>query len=304
MKTELIESNSITITKNYPLRIAAIADPHTGSIFSPILNPITQTQKKLNKIWDKYVNACNDPDFLPNVLFVVGDVIAGTSFKDRGKYLCIPTIDGQIDASVELITDFVKKVPSIKKVYVWGGTPYHGSIDTTVEKTFTTGLRAEQIDAKYMHEYTLFKLEHGEYKKTLLVMHPTSSSSAPETALGLLMRQCQEKIAQGKLPPLDMTITAHKHEFVEVHKSSIRALQLPAWQLFVPYDGALKNIGKYQPDIGGVIITYDDKLRSIPHHFTEPSFIPDDYQHSISVSSKIQKKEIDKKHKEEIDRLR
>ena len=64
-----------------------------------------------------------------------------------------------------------------------------------------------------------------------------------------------------------MIIRAHKHTFIEVHKGSIRALQLPCWQFFVPYDTAMKNYARWQPDIGGVVMLFDEELRTTVWHF-------------------------------------
>jgi len=99
----------------------------------------------------------------------------------------------------------------------------------------------------------------------------------------------QEAVTQNKLPPVDIIIRAHKHQFIEVHKPSIRALQLPCWQFAVPYEGALQNYAKWQPDIGGVIMLFDHKLRITIWHFIYPNII--DPMRFINISNKYEVKE-------------
>jgi len=302
MKEDILSANPIEVKKTYPYRIGVFSDMHVGSIFAITNNPITSHQKKLLEAWNSYIDFCNE--WKINHAWIVGDLILGNDFRSRGRFTSIPFIPNQIRAVSELLIDFANKVPSLNGIYIWGGTPYHDSEDTLIEETVVDKLNSAGVKATYKGEYTILTLKYNNLKKKLFITHPTSASSRPENALGRIMSEWQEKVGQGKLPPIDMIVSAHKHEYVEVHKTSIRALQLPAWQLFTPYDSALKYFAKYQPDIGGTVITYDDHMRSHPMHYTFPSFVPESYQTEIKIVQNIKKEYIDKKHKKEIDRLR
>jgi hypothetical protein len=75
-----------------------------------------------------------------------------------------------------------------------------------------------------------------------------------------------------------MIIRAHKHEFIELHKSSIRYMVLPCWQFYVPYDKAVEWYSKWQPDIGGAILLADEEMRLRPLHFVYPNIVdPEKY---------------------------
>ena len=216
------------------------------------------------------------------MLWVPGDVIAGQNARESGKFIYNIELDEQKSMAAQVIAEFVEKVPSIEKIWIWKGTGYHGSRDTGVELGVATLLRADhgmtgrdgRPHAEYKGEYSHVTLKYEEYEKHIFITHHASAAYMyPEQAMGKDMLLYQEGMAQGKLPPVDMIIRAHKHSFIEVHKPSIRSLQLPCWQYFVPYDNAMKNYGRWQPDIGGVIMLFDHKLRSTIWHFTYDNFI-------------------------------
>jgi hypothetical protein len=96
----------------------------------------------------------------------------------------------------------------------------------------------------------------------------------PETTMGKDIMLHNEAVAEGKTIHVDYIIRAHKHSYGEVHRRNNRAIQLPCWQMFVPYDGAVKNYFKWQPDIGGFLMLFDEQLRAQTMHFIYPS-IPD-----------------------------
>jgi len=97
----------------------------------------------------------------------------------------------------------------------------------------------------------------------------------PETAAGRDIMFWHSAIARGKLPKVDVVIRAHGHYHMELHKEEIRYIMLPCWQWFVPYDKALKYFSKFQPDIGGYLLLFDDKLRMSAWHFIYPNITED-----------------------------
>jgi len=292
-RTIVIDGNPLKLTKIYPVRIGGIGDLHVGSLFAIACEgfgwELNESQKKLLEYWKEYAMECIANKITQ--LWIVGDLISGNDRRNHGKYNFTDNLDTQTEMAAKLIIDFVHAVKSIETVIIWGGTPYHTSEDITVEKMIVDKLRAEGINAVCEGEYSYITIKYKDFIKRIFVTHSVRGTSHPETALGMNMREWQEKVAQGKLPPVDMQVSAHKHEFVEVHKASIRAVQLPCWQLFVPYDSALKYFARYQPDIGGTIILFDDKLRTMPWHFTYPSFLPENYNLNIVAGVEAREKE-------------
>lgn len=280
----VVHGDPLTITKIYPFRVGLINDLHVGSwygICPPEYKdmddevfkiPLNKGQKILLKYWEEFIGECIENKV--NYLWIPGDLLSGQNPIEKGKYVMDVDLDHQMDMATELIAGFVKKVTSIKEVWLWKGTGYHGSKETSIEEGVAYRLEKRGIKTRYFSEYQYIELLYNGKKKHIFVKHPTTDSALyPEMAMGKEMRLMQEKVAQGKLPPVDIQIHAHKHEFVEVHKASIRSLQLPCWQFFVPYDSAMKNYSAFQPDIGGVIMLFDEKLRSVSWHFTYPNFI-------------------------------
>ena len=77
-----------------------------------------------------------------------------------------------------------------------------------------------------------------------------------------------EAIQLGKLPKIDCIIRAHWHKFIYIHMEHIHLLQLPGWQAYYAWKGALLSYGKMQPDIGGCILFVDNEDRILVMKFT------------------------------------
>lgn len=281
---EIIKGDLIELTHSYPFRIAFMNDLHIGAqhgIFPEGFIDgygrkikLNGGQKILWKYLNKYIGEMNRTKV--NTLFILGDLIAGKNYKEGGAYIMNVELPQQESACAFLINYICKKVPTISNVYFLRGTPYHGARDGSVESNIA-GLLALKYDIKpkYLGEYSFLTLRYGKYKKVIWIAHPaTGATIYPEMALGRDIGHFLQAYAMGKLPKVDMIIRAHKHEFIELHKSTIRYMILPCWQFFVPYDMAVKWFSKWQPDIGGAILLADDKVRLRPWHFTYPN-IPD-----------------------------
>jgi len=280
----IINGKPLKVNKIYPFRIGFLNDIHVCSqmgVFPEegyvdrygthhMPNP---GQRIMNKYLDRYAEECRINKV--NQLWIPGDTIIGSNRIESGKFVKNIELDDQKKVAAKVIAEFVKKVPTIEKVYLWDSTGYHDSRDTGIDSQIVDKLKADyNVPAEYLGEYSLITLKYKDYEKKIFITHPASGGVVyPETAMGRDMLFWQEGVAEGKLPNVDMIIRAHKHEFIEVHKPHIRALQLPCWQYFVPYDGALKNFARYQPDIGSVIILLDEKLRATVWHFIYPNII-------------------------------
>jgi hypothetical protein len=287
-KNVVLNGNKVTISTTYPFRIGLISDLHVGAqhgIFPPNFKDAYGVTYQINggqvKLWE-YMNQFIEKlkEFKINTLIVLGDVIAGKNAKELGTYMIGTDLKMQKDAAIEVLGHICNNVPTIQKVIILRGTPYHSSRDMPVEEAVADGLTIKyNVDASYAGEYMYLDLKYNNRKKVLWLAHPATGAVVyPETALGRDIGQFLQAQATGKLPKVDMIIRAHKHEFIELHKSSIRYMVLPCWQFYVPYDKAVEWYSKWQPDIGGAILLADEEMRLRPLHFVYPNIVdPEKY---------------------------
>lgn len=302
----IVKGEPYIIERNYPFRIGFLNDIHAGSQFgvfptkwvSKSKGNITfpnAGQRKLNKYLDDYAGHCREVGV--NLLFCPGDLTAGYNIIERGKYIIDTDIDEQKAIAASIIASFYKKVPSIEKIYLWSGTGYHGSVDTSDEKGIADILKKDyDVPVEYKEEYSFVELFYGDEKKRLLIMHAAPDAYIyPEQAMGKDMMLYQEGVSKKKLAPVDIIIRAHKHSYIEVHKPTIRSIQLPCFQFFTPYDSALKSFARFQPDIGSIIMLFDDKLRTTIWHFIYDNFINPERYLKITTGKEVVSKRLSKK---------
>ena len=281
--TVVLNGKLVEISQKYPFRIGLISDLHVGAQHG--LLPIDFCDKyglgyKMNrgqiKLWEYYNQFIKKlKEFKVNTLIVLGDVVSGKNVKELGTYIIGTDLQMQMQAAVETLGYLIKNVPTIEKVIILRGTPYHGSKDTLVEENIANKLTLNyKVNAEYGGEYLYLNLKYNGKMKTLWLAHPATGAMVyPETSLGRDIGQFLQAQATGKLPKVDMIIRAHRHEFIELHKSSIRYMVLPCWQFYVPYDKAVEWYSKWQPDIGGAILLADEEVRLRPLHFTYPNVV-------------------------------
>jgi len=285
----VIEGVPLELTKIYPFRIGWAPDLHVGSQtglwpekwvtrLGQTIGP-SPAQGILREYfyaggkYKPFSEVCKENKV--SILAMPGDLIAGKNPREGSKFLMTAELPEQVSAAAFLISEFCDRAETIEEVWIWKGTGYHESWDMAVGSAIASRLKAEyNITAKYFEEFSYLTLEYEGRKKELFITHHAGDAYMyPEQEAGKFMMMYQEAVAQGKLPPIDMVVRAHKHSFLEVHKPSIRSLQLPCWQFFVPYDNAMKRFGRYQPDIGGVVTLYDELLRTTNWHFIYPNII-------------------------------
>jgi len=289
-----ISGSPLVVSKVYPFRIGFLNDIHVGSRFG--LFPRdgwvdrygnkclpNKEQEILLDYLDDYIKKCNEVKI--NQLWVPGDLTAGNNRGEAGKYILNIELDDQAEIAAKVIADFCERVPSIEKVYVWDSTQYHDSKESSIGKQVVMILNSKyKVDAEYKNEYSIIRLKYKDRVKKIFITHHASSASMyPEQVMGKDIMLWEMGVTRRKLEPVDIIIRADKHNFTEVHKPSMRAIQLPAWQMFVPYPKALKNFSLWQPDIGSVILLFDEKLRVSVWHFIYDSIMPEDRFIDVNV---------------------
>lgn len=291
--TLVVQGEPLVIERNYPFRIAIVNDIHAGSQYALFPGDEHRTRygsgltpnKKQKVLWSYFMDFAEEcRDNKANILWIPGDIIMGQNRIEKGKFSVNIELGEQCMIAVEIIETFCEMVPTIQEVWLWQSTGYHGSLDSSVEEYVTSKLNERgMVNAKYFGEYSYVSLQHNGYEKTIFITHHASSATMyPEQAMGKDMMLWQEGVAKGKLPPVDIIIRAHKHFYAEVHKPTIRSIQLPCWQFLVPYSGSIKNFARWQPDVGGVILTFDHKMRTHTWPFIYPNFVdPSEYVTAI-----------------------
>jgi len=278
----IIKGDLLELTDAYPFRIAFMSDFHIGAehgIFPKGYKDPYGREINLNggqKILWNYLQEFIEvmKKYKINTLILLGDLIAGKNRKEGGVYIMNVDEEIQKDACAYLIAYICEQIPSIQRVLMFRGTPYHGSRDTAIEESITGILAKYGVNAEYLGEYSYLTLQYGAHKKVLWIAHPATGATVyPETVLGRDIGQFLQAYGMGKIPKVDMIIRAHRHEYMELHKSAIRYIILPCWQFYVPYDKAVKWYAKWQPDIGGVILLADEKCRLRPWHFIYPNIV-------------------------------
>jgi len=283
-KKQVIKGKLVKVTNTYPFRIAIISDLHVGAqhgIFpidyidtrSGQPYDLNEGQKVLWKYLQDYLGYLKR--YKVNTLVILGDLIGGQNWAERGAYMMMTDMTIQLRACAYLLSYICKKIPTIQKVYLFKGTPYHGSRDLSAEEQVANDLKGNYgINAEYLGEYAYLTLTYNKYKKVLWFAHPaTGATQYPETVLGRDIGHFLQAYATGKLPKVDMIIRAHRHEYMELHKTTVRYMVLPCWQFYVPYDKAVKWYAKWQPDIGGAILLADEKVRLRPWHYVYPNLV-------------------------------
>lgn len=277
----MVNGKPLRKVRSYPFRACFLNDIHVGGQFGLFPEEYTDRygvtykandgQMALRSYLMDYAKQCKE--FKCNILFIPGDILTGKNSIEGGKFVINIELDEQVSAACMVINEFVQAVGTIEVIYIWKSTGYHGSRDMSVDEAVARKLVADYgLPVDYRGEYSYVDLEYGDYVKKLFITHTASDSTMyPEQAMGKDMMLWQEAVGAKKLPPVHMIIRAHKHFFAEVHKSTIRSLQLPCWQFFVPYDKAMKNFARWQPDIGGVVMLFDEHMRTHVLHFLYPN---------------------------------
>ena len=112
----------------------------------------------------------------------------------------------------------------------------------------------------------------AENGRRFLVQHGQSSAFIyREQRMGRTGLFIKWAEALNKIPKIDAVVQGHWHQFIHIHANKQHLIQLPCWQLFTPTRYALREFGKFQPDIGAVIIFVDEKARiRVWHYLYDP----------------------------------
>ncbi|MDI6785091.1 MAG: hypothetical protein QMD92_00120 [bacterium] len=252
--------------------IAAISDLHLFSRYA-LMPPSIMTSQGQEihaspeqiQIWDHFLNfvkVCKR-DSVDTVL-VVGDLLHGQNFIERGTLLISPDLDEQVDLGTQVLDLLVnpKDAPK-RKLIMFGGSGYHRSTKGhNPEKDVCDRLggvwRGAIANLKFAPSEKVFNIQHGE----------SAAYVYREMLMGRELMFTKLAEATGKVPHIDVFVRGHWHNFIYIHEKDVHMIQLPAWMAYEPSKPYLKSYGKMQPDIGGCIFYIDDHDRLRVWHFT------------------------------------
>ena len=261
--------------------VAFVSDLHVGSKYAvfplgvqdengvDLSASMNKGQNQLLKYWSDFLHRCDK--LKVDTVVLVGDAVQGLNPKEKGYGLMFPDMDLQMDAVVELLAPLVKD----RNFHVLSGTLYHGSRDVRVHKFI-----AKELGGQFDGNLKNYNLK-GTNRRLNVAHHSSSATVYPMTPADREMLFYLHNVALGKVDWCDVFIRAHKHSFFHVHKNKIHWVQLPCWQCFVPYEGAVRSYSRFQPDIGGVVLLVDERDRIRVFHYLYPSVHISDFAKSL-----------------------
>jgi len=256
------------IKGNYKRVIALVSDMHVGSRFAlcgpewlgkekqNLASARNTGQRAIYNHWLFFLEQCNKWNV--DTVMLLGDLVNGYNRFEHGIQQMSTDLDEQKDHAITLLRNLCKN----RKVYGVSGSGYHESVDTRVHLDIM-----QALGGKYFGAISNVALE--KTNKTLNISHGVSSAFVYRTML--MSREAlfmMEAIQLGKIPKVDVIVRGHWHKFIYIHMEHIHLLQLPGWQAYVPWKGALLSYGKMQPDIGGCILFIDNDNRVLVLKFT------------------------------------
>jgi len=273
----------VRLSLNYPFRIAVFSDLHAGSQYGLFPGDFFKTrfgsgltpnegQKILWEYFLDYSEVCKK--YKPNMLIVLGDLIAGQNKKNAGGYLLNVDLEEQCDMATLILSWFLSRNNTVKETVILQSTPYHDSIDMSADERVALNLKDAGFNTKYIGEWSYIDLEYNNITKRIFASHHSNRSTTyPATAINKDILFFSSNAGNNKLPKVDIILRAHNHNYVELRDGDIVGIQLPAWQFFVPYDKAVKSFPMFQPDIGGLMLLFDEDMELNIKTFMYPNFV-------------------------------
>lgn len=252
--------------------IALISDTHVGSVYSVFPDNFTNDQgnrfvlnhgqHKLLEYWEDFKKRIEE--WHCDTVIHVGDLLDGTNRAEYGESLMTTELETQLDAAEVLLKPMIQH----RKFAIVSGSGYHESLDVKIHKSMARRARAYCDTSKFLGVMANIKLKDVE--KTINISHKVGSSIYNTAAMDKEAFLMSQATALGKLPKVDIIIRGHIHKFNHIHLAKQHMIQVPAWKVYQPNRIFVTNYGRWQPDIGGVIMLFDEKNRLHVLHYLYP----------------------------------
>jgi len=238
------------------LTALVIADLQAGSAFAPFpadfmrstgdVSDLNEGQKDLNRFWAHMVGRL--PPKL-DYLLLVGDMIEGQQWKERGRYLTEVDPQWQARAAVEMLEPIAKRA---SEIYVLEGTHYHVGEAGTWEEWVARSLGAEP-DAWGHHAYDWLLLD---VEGIILDVGHHQSVTIVNTTMPLERELRHSLMIDDVRPDVDLIIRAHSHLYRWLCIDGRLMLACPPMQLQTHYARHSKTPNRYFSRLlGSVLLT-------------------------------------------------
>jgi hypothetical protein len=263
------------LRKYFVRRIAAVSDLHLMSrysLFPPIFRSeegnvfhANEGQKSIWESYKKFCQVCNDWEV--DTVLLASDLIHGQNYIERGTGLISTNLNEQIQLCADVLTPLVKGRDS----HWVGGSPYHNSVKgMNVEREVCNRLTEGGVTKGTWHGLVA-NMRVKPFDKIINMTHGGGRAAYyRETIAAREMVYGKAGEVDGKLPRIYCYVHGHFHWYNYIHQGMVHHVQLPAWTAYEPVSIFTPNYTRLQPDIGGVLLLFDDEGRLTVWHFLYP----------------------------------
>lgn len=249
-------------------RILFIGDTHIGSIYAPWPEDFVTrhgnriTQNNAQKSLSDSFNALRKEHLVTtaDTVILMGDLCQGNNRKRFGAETISAELVDQVNAAVHFLSPLCRG----KNVFGVIGTGYHDSLDVHLD-----ALVIQRLGGFCLGKIKLLQIRESGHK--IIVTHGSGSGAfytgaqADKTAQTLLLGAGRKKI-EG----VDLWVQGHLHHFWYHTSDQISFVQTPCFQSWYYLESIASDYGKKQPDIGAVVIDFEEGRRPVVHPLLYP----------------------------------
>lgn len=234
-----------------PKTIGFIGDLHCGSHWGLWPTDDLPGGKKGNQYKGvRYLNNCYHtmieewPQL--DLLVLMGDLIDGKQRKSSGTGVFSTNLHTQTEGAIKILEPLVAKSTKVIRVH---GTPYHEDFDNCLaELDARLGVKlADQVINLKLGQNILNVAHHPIGGPTLY-----AGTSTDKENLWSTIAAAERKVANAR-----WIVRAHKHDWIMQETRFKTVCIMPCFELPTPH-AVKQNYWKFQPTIGGVLMTADE----------------------------------------------
>jgi len=290
----------------YNFKIVLLGHLGVGSIFGMTTKGKEQNRFQVwlrNEAWEKAKSAVGIPETYPDVLVIGGEVGEGQNRLEFCEDIWLPDYEKQSMMGAELISEWIGE--NTKEVLIVYAHRYHGMKEIRFEDLLAKDLKILHPDKKILIGTQFIRSYFG---KTLRFRHGTSGafvylSSANERQIKFNLIE----YSLGKTPKYDFSYEFHNHRAAGAMFETIGSMWCPCFKLIDRY-GELKHPDAWLPDIGAVVITFQDRFGNIRINndllLYYPPFRFEELEETIFNFKQYLREQEEKTYKEQINLLK
>jgi hypothetical protein len=236
----------------------------------PLGKEVNKQQKWLAQAWEGCKEAFGVPNRYPTVLVLGGEIIEGRNPKGGGEDIINGWLHSQIEAIIPRICEWIGK--ETREVLILPSHKYHGSIEYPIEEAVADKLRirhpSKRIEVSPQFKRVFFdnivlRFVHGGSGAFVYL------SSANERSIKFNLVAAQ----QAKVTPVDYSYEYHGHRLAGALFGTANSMWCPCFKL-LDTRGQMLNPDAWQPDIGIVITTFEERFGKVRVNNDVVLFVP------------------------------